>query len=368
MINETLLNTEELLSVVTDPNDSRPLYLRIADHLEEQILRGQIPSNSRLSNTADLSETFQVSLPTMQQALARLSKRGLLRRIPRRGTFVKTPTSTTVVGLISGGDPFRLETAFYRLLFDALQENATRLNLELDLQYSVEGPHFIRTIRRLESEIRANRYQCLLIICSSVELTAWLKTEDLIPAFAPTSNNLGEAAHDAVAYLLGRGFRRMAIVSQLAEPAGSPEHTQERQGVEAAFKEVGMEINHATIQYWGKQMADGYHGVKRLFAGPKSTWPEALFINHDVVTKGALTALTQLGLSVPRDVALLTHANKGDDFLYPLPLTRLEYDPFVVADSMLRYVNTHWKRTRPGMAYTPLNFPYRLIIGKSCGE
>jgi DNA-binding LacI/PurR family transcriptional regulator len=67
----------------------------------------------------------------------------------------------------------------------------------------------------------------------------------------------------------------------------------------------------------------------------------ALFINHDAVTKGALVGLAERRVRFPEDVALLTHANRGDDFPTPCPLTRVEID----VDGLHAGCSSSWRST-----------------------
>jgi DNA-binding LacI/PurR family transcriptional regulator len=112
---------------------------------------------------------------------------------------------------------------------------------------------------------------------------------------------------------------------------------------------------------------EGYEGAKRLLA-QRSTRPKALFINHDVITKGALVGLAELGVRFPKDIALLTHANEGDDFPTPCPLSRVEIDVNALACGLFQQVASYRGRLRVGMVEPKPLLVARLVPGASCGE
>jgi DNA-binding GntR family transcriptional regulator len=67
--------------------DHKQLWEAIADRLREEILDGHQPAGARLVET-DLATRFGVSRGPVRDALADLSRSGLVVDLPRRGTFV----------------------------------------------------------------------------------------------------------------------------------------------------------------------------------------------------------------------------------------------------------------------------------------
>jgi len=66
------------------------LSKQVADQLQEAILDGTLKADDRLPTEAELSQRFQVSRPTIREALKRLAAKNLIRsrRGPTGGTFV----------------------------------------------------------------------------------------------------------------------------------------------------------------------------------------------------------------------------------------------------------------------------------------
>src|ERR1700735_2172967 len=75
-------------SLRVDRNSPVPLYFQVAEHLEQLIESGELPTGSRLENEIDLADQLGLSRPTMRRAIQYLVDRGLLVRKRRVGTQV----------------------------------------------------------------------------------------------------------------------------------------------------------------------------------------------------------------------------------------------------------------------------------------
>lgn len=94
------------------------LSRQIADKIREAILSGALEADERLPTEGELAQRFNVSRPTIREALKRLAAQNLVRsrRGPAGGTFVKRPTSpelsealTSGMTLLVGMGEFELE-------------------------------------------------------------------------------------------------------------------------------------------------------------------------------------------------------------------------------------------------------------------
>ncbi|MFJ3582984.1 GntR family transcriptional regulator [Streptomyces sp. NPDC090127] len=84
-----------------------PAYVRIAAHLEREIMRGHLAAHTRLAPERALAEEFAVNRQTIRAALQWLRERGLV-VTDRRGTYVngaarRPRTERTAPGTPSGG-------------------------------------------------------------------------------------------------------------------------------------------------------------------------------------------------------------------------------------------------------------------------
>lgn len=73
-----------------DPEDPTPgyLFMRLADHIEARIRRGDFPVNSMLPNEREMVLEYHVSIDTVRRALEELRDRGAVVTLPSRGTYI----------------------------------------------------------------------------------------------------------------------------------------------------------------------------------------------------------------------------------------------------------------------------------------
>ena len=64
-------------------------YLRLAEILKERIVEGSYGCGQKIPSEAALSREHGLALMTVRQAVGVLVERGLLERVPGRGTYVK---------------------------------------------------------------------------------------------------------------------------------------------------------------------------------------------------------------------------------------------------------------------------------------
>jgi LacI family transcriptional regulator len=114
----------------------------------------------------------------------------------------------------------------------------------------------------------------------------------------------------------------------------------------------------------GTHRREGYETVHRIWETPGGK-PDALLVANDSACAGALYALLELGVQIPEDVYLVTHANRGIDIFCHVPLTRLEVDPAEFAAAALAELvgKIRGEPASPAEPAVP-----RLVVGESCGE
>ena len=69
---------------------------KIRDSLEQRIVGGELGNGKRLDET-ELSSFYGVSRTPVREALQRLAESGLAEHLPRRGTFVRSPSLSQLV-------------------------------------------------------------------------------------------------------------------------------------------------------------------------------------------------------------------------------------------------------------------------------
>ncbi|MCD6577776.1 MAG: GntR family transcriptional regulator [Anaerolineaceae bacterium] len=74
-----------------DPSGVIPKYYQLANILREQILNGNFETHDAIPSERQLEQHYNLSRPTIRQAIDLLSRQGYLYRVHGKGTFVSPP-------------------------------------------------------------------------------------------------------------------------------------------------------------------------------------------------------------------------------------------------------------------------------------
>lgn len=131
-------------------------------------------------------------------------------------------------------------------------------------------------------------------------------------------NNFAAAA-DMTRYLLGKGYREIAMVGGAFE--NNDQATDRRDGFLAAMAEAGRKVrpefilsvpNPTTIQ-------SGADMMMRLLDGPVR--PDAVFFQAELPAQGAMMACLSSGIRIPEEVAIAGFGDLSLSALLPVPMT-----------------------------------------------
>ncbi len=111
--------------MVTSSRQAGGRIVSVLDRLEEALLNGSFPANSKLPSERELAERYGVSRNTVREAIQQLGARGLVRIRPRSGVFVSDQLRTGATspwGQLIADSPARREDI---LEFRRVLEGAT---------------------------------------------------------------------------------------------------------------------------------------------------------------------------------------------------------------------------------------------------
>ncbi len=345
-----------------------PLHLQIAAHIEQRITSGELRDGEKLPTTAELAAEYGVTLVTAQKSLQQLVNLDLVERTPRRGTFVKPHQTANTIGLIFGYSPFRVQNVLYLRMLELFRMAAMQEKINLKIYFDTQECEPSRAFYELRRDVASKKLKALIAVDRSKELSEWLKTQQEIFWVEPPNIDFFNSVNTGTKYLLGKGYRRITVVSMYPPEIPYPDWNEnfqlEKAGFEAAT--AGLDVE-ARLVRWGQTEIDGYNEGKKVFGNPAQR-PDAIFVHHDVVCRGLLLALMELGLKIPQDVALLTHSNMGCEFASPVPLTKVEFDPMEMVKNTISILKKMHFQLPPGGNAAPVKVKSKLVCGKSCGE
>lgn len=154
----------------------------------------------------------------------------------------------------------------------------------------------------------------------------------------------------------------------IAHIGGSDVSTaQDRQaGYSIALAKRGLGLSPEYIVKWGHGDdagdATGYNGMKQLLG--LSPRPDGVFCCNDPIAMGAMRAILEAGLQIPKDVAVVGCGNVHYDDLLRVPLTSIDQDSYGLGTNVARLVLSIVKPKSKTTPKTVL-MPTRLVVRAS---
>ncbi len=115
-------------------------------------------------------------------------------------------------------------------------------------------------------------------------------------------DNIG-GARKAVEHLLELGHRRIGMVAGTQTVTTAVERLE---GYRQALLAGKVQLQNSLITYGNHKEDGGYKATKKLLSLPKKQRPSALFIGNSEMAAGAMVAVRELGLELPRDLSLIS--------------------------------------------------------------
>ena len=313
-----------------------PLATQLAENLRNAILTGYYKEREILPSYKQLANGLNVSLRIPREAMSDLVARDMVNPRPRIGCEVlprKAKAWKGRIHVVAPGDTFI--TYFVATLFEKFRRNMTERGWLVDLitfsrtetgksdfamldealtrscDFVVLIYPTVAALRRVE--ISHTRYICLgCDACSQVNGIAISFTS---------------ALEEIIRLIRRNGIKNVALIEykQLTE-------------IHRAFSEAGiafkpMEVPWMTgVGYLERISRKGYELTRRLLAAHRKRLPELIVFTDDFVARGGLSAILETGMKIPDDLKVITFSNKGNTPFFPVKLTRIEADPFDLAN------------------------------------
>lgn len=320
--------------------EKRLYHEKVADLIRREILSGCKPGDQLASDTAQAAR-FGVSINTIRAAMQMLCNERLLVREHGRGTFVADLSVARRVLVVMLPEVLDTRGAyFFGGVFRAVEQGLRQEGFEpvlcLREDQDAAVPELVR--QAPEGAVRG-----AVVVQHRLDGTfvRWLEEHGIpvvlhgeSPGEWVVQNDHPGLVRAAVRYLIGRGRRRIAfLLPALDAPGGGEWWTALLRG---EMGQAGVE----TRENWLCSVEDprrpgsGWEHFRRIWRS-RGEKPDGLFVGLDVLYRDAAMAILQLGIRVPQDLLVVTHANRGSGMFCPFPTVRLEFDPALYARSMV---------------------------------
>jgi DNA-binding LacI/PurR family transcriptional regulator len=324
------------------------LHDQIAEALRRDL--GQLKAGQRLQSDQILARRYSVSLSVMRKALQVISKEGLILRKKRVGTFLseefaRRQATERPIAITLDNDPSSANTSYFyiRLVQQLRRVMATkgfRTKLYIGELAEAAAPA-PQTTDDFTEDMLADKFSGILGV-SNHTFGRWsdVAVEKKLPVVGTTYEHpcavevVTKAMYTEAAKLLILQGRRDVGLLQWALPWQNPKDPLLHQPFMDTAAKYGVKVRDKWIvSHSFPDQQGGWHAFKKLWeAYPEK--PNAVFVADDLLFPGAAAAMNELGIKVPDDLLVLTHANRGSGMLYPFPVVAITYDPEECAEMM----------------------------------
>lgn len=254
--------------------------------------------------------------------------------------------------VIRGADQ-TAQANFYHLVVSSSHNNKREIEAALKMMRGRVDGLVVMSPHLDANALKMNLPQSLPFVL----LNCHLQGED----FDALSIDNYSGARKMTEHLIRHGHKRIGAISGTP---GNLDAEDRLRGYRDAMRDAGIPVEPAFIVHGSFSEASGYEAARRLMTlDPK---PSALFASNDAMAIGALSALREVGLNVPEDMALAGFDDIPIGKYLTPPLTSVEVDIYnlgvLAIETLLHAVthrNTHHKRQTI--------LPTTLRVRESCG-
>lgn len=311
---------EILGDLIMDRRRSAPMHVQVEQALR-QIIEQHFADGDAFFTEAQLVERIGVSRPTVRQALAQLTRDGLLLRRPSIGTTVVksqanvSPAKTQHVGVVLA----EFDSEYLVMLLQQIMIECRRRNFELHSYYVHQG----ESAERAAQQITRGPEDVRIIVIAPL-LLKWLGEHGYHtvcienPARSSThrvvETDARMAAQMGVDYLRALGHERITLL--VNEPAAALS-VQEKIDQFRAAQPQGRVVICGT-QVWDNSYQAAYAHMGEVWGKKPAERPTAVMTASDPGAWAALRWLSEQGVSVPGEVSVLGFEDvRSSRFMHP---------------------------------------------------
>jgi len=196
------------------------------------------------------------------------------------------------------------------------------------------------------------------LVSQGTRFVRWGAVEEGQPGLSIGSDNV-RGGRDAAAHLIGLGRRRIAFLGDCSNHY--PEFLQRYHGYAEALRDAGLEAPAALQVNAFSTEQSGAAAARELIARGESF--DAIVAASDLIAIGALRALQESGIEVPRDVSLVGFDDIAAAGQVNPPLTTVAQDTWLAGEKLVDTL-LHLVEGQPAESIV---LPTRLVVRRSCG-
>ena len=310
---------------------STPLYVQVIDDIKDQIRSGKLQVHSQIAPHIELARRYNVSTMTIKTATSALIRDGYLYARVGMGTFVadsRNTEGTRTIGLVLNnhrnthlsGFPLAIEKIAYKKRFSIVFVNTgdglyrERQFVDKIIKLGVKG--FI-----VDSLINIDQLNDILYIIGSRNIPFVCLSHVNHPNVRTIESDQEYSGYLATHHLLNKGYTKIGFL-KIGEK--NLIYNQRHKGILRAIEELDRTTRLEMVScpkssYEDSDYTYGFSAGKK-FSKIKDR-PNAVIICNDPAMFGFQMAISETGLKIPDDVAIIGFEDYGTISAMQLPVT-----------------------------------------------
>jgi|GEM_PF-1851278 len=299
---------------------------QVCDHVREMIETGALPPQTRLPGIRELARVWNTNYCTVRAALSRLTREGLLHQAPRLGTFVATREKVLRKVLLAhcGNLTFRSAAEFLGLMHMHLYQQLCIRGVHTVSHFDQRPPGERETIpEEVAGQLRSGQLDAVIFTHGDLPwrnrlALPWIQANRLTQESGADWDVEGFATL-AVNEAQRHGCRRLALVvketplRRLHQPMLA-DTLRERAGA------AGIEVLLPPDEAEDKPLSVAETGYRQCRAA-LALRPDGLVVVPDTCMKGAVAALVERRIAIPRELMVVSHRNREMSVFAPFPVS-----------------------------------------------
>jgi GntR family transcriptional regulator of arabinose operon len=347
-------------------------FEKVKTVLRERILSGKYKPGSLFPSQNQLMKSEKVSYSTIARTLKELQEEGIIYRIRGKGTFVGNAENFQMQGSKNFKIKMIISRDFYQYytgnmpwlnvyeIASGVVEEAARLGVDVEHIYYSDDSMLPENIKEENSCVFLLNY--FGYYCDVVKQLQELDVPFVVHRAMDGINydfnsvivNMWQGAYTVVEELLASGRKKITFVS--------PDDLwcrPKRDGINAAMTEHNA-IEDLCIIDINTDLDEAYNCVTEYL---KHNRPDAIIAHNDCYGVRIIKAITDAGLRVPEDIAVVGFDDSPDATSGPIKLSTIKYPCLEVAIAGIRLMEVIAKNPKLTPLIKPV--PVKLIKRES---
>jgi DNA-binding LacI/PurR family transcriptional regulator len=295
------------------------------------VFAGIWPPGSRIPIKLALRSELGISDGTLQRALNKLHRQGVLHPRGRLGTFVSArPPHLNRIGVVHAADSYASlwTKTIARVAQTITAEEQYRLECYFSTERQADGTS-TASLKQLETDLE-DRLLAGVILYMAPKETVQLLARSGLPGVQITDPNKenrfptlvpAPITERAMQRFASEGRRRIAILTTFNQRGATCD------AIVACARAHGLQTRHAWIHFFDPRSNPSARAVAELLMTlPRRQRPDAVYINDDNLVREAVLGLADAGVRLPQDLSVIAHANFPAEVSLALPVTRIGPD------------------------------------------